>query len=157
VTATPGTAELARNAVGWALAHLGDRAYALRCLAFVEDAYERSNRIELFGGSSAAESAAAYGTKPYDPQAPPPRGAFVFYACSGPADGRTVAWGHVGLALGEGRVIHAWDRVRIDDARAVPNLTPRAGWTPPTLLGWTPPSRLLRGHQLREWDAVAGV
>ena len=77
-------------------------------------------------------------TAPYDPLAPPPAGAFVFYACGGPVDGTHRDWGHVGLALGDGRVVHAWDEVRVDDARDVEDLRPAAGWTAPRLIGWAP-------------------
>jgi hypothetical protein len=45
---------LARRAVAWALDHVGSTGCAGRCLGFVEDAYERSNAIEVFGGDSAA-------------------------------------------------------------------------------------------------------
>ncbi|MFS0714814.1 hypothetical protein ABC195_13115 [Microbacterium sp. 2P01SA-2] len=38
--------------------------------------------------------------------------------------------GHVGLSLGDGLVIHAWDRVRIDDHRRLEALRPAPGWTP---------------------------
>ena len=130
---------------------MGERTYALRCLAFVEDAYERPNAIEIFGGDSAAASARQYGAEPYDPAAPPPAGAFVFYACGGPVDGAHRDWGHVGLALGDGRVVHAWDEVRVDDAREVQALRPAAGWTAPRLIGWTPPARILEDHQQRDW------
>ena len=138
-------------AVAWALGRVGERTYPLRCLAFVEDAYERPNGIEVFGGDSAAESAARYATEPYDPLAPPPAGAFVFYACGGPVDGTYRDWGHVGLALGDGRVVHAWDEVRVDDARQVEDLGPAAGWTAPRLIGWAPPGRILEGHRARDW------
>jgi cell wall-associated NlpC family hydrolase len=141
----------AAAAVAWALARLGDETYGLRCLAFVEDAYERANDIEVFGGDSATESAARYGTTPYVADAPPPTGALVFYDCGGPVDGEWRDWGHVGLALGDGRVVHAWDRVRVDPARAVERLTPAAGWEQPALVGWTSPARVLQGHRPRRW------
>ncbi|MFE2290542.1 hypothetical protein [Streptomyces sp. NPDC059452] len=35
------------NAIAWARQHLGTASYASRCLAFVEDAYERANGLEL--------------------------------------------------------------------------------------------------------------
>ena len=41
VTATD-QAAAAAAAVAWAVARVGDAGYALRCLAFVEDAYERA-------------------------------------------------------------------------------------------------------------------
>jgi cell wall-associated NlpC family hydrolase len=123
----------------------------LRCLAFVEDAYERPNGIEIFGAGSAAASAKQYGTTPYDPLTPPPAGAFIFYACGGPVGGVQREWGHVGLALGDGRVVHAWDEVRVDDAREVERLRPEVGWTSPRTLGWTGPERILEGHRRRDW------
>jgi cell wall-associated NlpC family hydrolase len=118
----------------------------------VEDAYERPNGIEIFGGESAADSAARYGTTPYDPMTPPPAGAFVFYACGGPVDGIQRDWGHVGLALGDGRLVHAWDEVRVDDAREVERLRPIAAWTAPRIVGWTAPERILEGHSRRDWS-----
>lgn len=38
------------SAICWAKERLGSQEYPLRCLAFVEDAYERSNGIEMWGG-----------------------------------------------------------------------------------------------------------
>jgi len=138
-------------AVAWALARVGDTGYALRCLAFVEDAYERANEIEVFGGASATESAALYGLSSYSGNEPPPAGSLVFYACGGPVDGTWRDWGHVGLALGDGRVVHAWDAVRVDAAAAVEELEPAAGWTRPRLVGWASVERVLEGHRARRW------
>ena len=118
----------------------------------MEDAYERPNGIEIFGGDTAAESAARYGTTAYDPLAPPPAGSFVFYACGGPVDGIQRDWGHVGLALGDGRVVHAWDEVRVDNAHDVERLRRTAGWTALRIVGWTPPARILDGHRSRDWS-----
>ncbi|MDP9273650.1 MAG: C40 family peptidase [Chloroflexota bacterium] len=145
--------ELVELAVAWALAHLGSPDYALRCLAFVEDAYERANQIEVFGGDSAAESAARYGTHPLERAAPPPRGALVFYACGGPVQGEHREWGHVGPSLGDGEVVHAWDRVRVDDIEAVEHLIRADGWSQPRLLGWTAADRVLEGRATRDWAA----
>jgi cell wall-associated NlpC family hydrolase len=144
--------QLASAAVEWALRHLGDRGYALRCLAFVEDAYERANGIEVFGGSSATESAQLYGLEPYEADDPPPPGSLVFYTTEGPIDGRLRDWGHVGLALGDGRVVHAWDVVRVDPAEAVEGLLPAAGWSQPRLMGWAGTARVLAGHRPRTWN-----
>jgi cell wall-associated NlpC family hydrolase len=101
------------NAIRWAQERLGATDYATRCLAFVEDAYEESSHVEIFGGSSAKESADEYEAE--QNQGEPPIGAFVFYACSGPIKDEIKDWGHVGLYIGNGQVIHAWDKVRIDD------------------------------------------
>ena len=118
----------------------------------MEDAYERSNAIELQGAASAAESSALHDLRPYEAASPPPAGAYVFYACGGPVDGIRREWGHVGLALGDGGVAHAWDVVRIDDAAAIPGLSPASGWSAPRLIGWATPEDVLRGHAPRDWE-----
>jgi cell wall-associated NlpC family hydrolase len=143
-------------AIAWALARVGAASYASRCLSFVEDAFERSNQIEIFGGATAAESAMLYGVQPYESDAPPPPGAFVFYAWRGAIDGVDGDWGHVGLSLGVGRLVHAWNVVRVDEVHAVTRLMSTAGTEAPRLIGWTPVDRILEGHRRRDWDDGAG-
>ncbi len=133
------------NAARWAQEHLGSMDYPFLCLAFVEDAYEESNHVEIFGGSSAQESADEYGA--VQNQGEPPLGPFVFYACAGPVGDEIKDWGHVGLCVGEGKVIHAWDKVRIDHYLDVQNLTPAHDWTQPEYLGWTPIERIFVGYR----------
>jgi hypothetical protein len=135
------------NAIRWAQEHLGATEYVGRCLSFVEDAYEQSNHVEIFGGSSAKESADEYGAA--QNRGEPPLGSFVFYACAGPVGGEIKHWGHVGLCIGEGKVIHAWDAVRIDDYLDVQNLPPTPGWTPPQFCGWAPIKRIFVGYRRR--------
>ena len=132
---------IVERAIAWALEQLGSPDYALRCLAFVEDAYEIPNEIEVFGGSSARESAELYEAQRSTGE--PPAGAFVFFATTGLVDGIERDWGHVGLATGDGRMIHAWPQVRIDDITAMPSL-PSGSWSTPGYLGYAPPSRILR-------------
>jgi cell wall-associated NlpC family hydrolase len=150
------TMVIGRNAIRWAEQHVGSAAYATRCLAFVEDAIERSNGIEIFGGDDAAESARQYGAVD---TSEPPLGALVFYDSVGELFGSRRDWGHVGLSLGGGDVIHAWDKVRIDHYLSLASLTPAAGWEPLHLLGWVPLTRVLEGSRRREWstDAVAAA
>ncbi|MFE1360402.1 NlpC/P60 family protein [Streptomyces harbinensis] len=138
------------NAIAWAEHHLGSTAYATRCLAFAEDAYERANHLELFGGDTAHESATAYEAATRD--GVPPRGAFVFFDSVGELFGTRRNWGHVGIALGEGRIIHAWDRVRVDNTAAIEALTPPPGWDRPRAAGWAPAELVLRGSRPRRWD-----
>jgi cell wall-associated NlpC family hydrolase len=135
------------NAIKWAREQLGSSAYSFLCLAFVENAYEEGNKIEIFGADSAKASAELYGVQ-RSPFAPP-RGTFVFYDCSGPSpiDGVEKNWGHVGLSCGDGKVIHGWDRVREDDYLAVEQLQGAPGWTQPRYLGWTSVERILQGHR----------
>jgi len=135
------------NAIRWAQEHLGATEYAARCLAFVEDAYEESNHVEIFGGSSAQESADEYGAAQH--RGEPPLGSFVFYACAGPAGGEIKHWGHVGLCSGEGQVIHALATVRIDHYLDVQNLTLAPGWSQPQFIGWAPIERIFVGYRRR--------
>jgi hypothetical protein len=134
------------HAIHWAQAQVGSAAYPFRCLAFVEDAYECANRVEIFGGSTAAESAEEYGARS-NRQHLPPRGAFVFYECFGPLRGEYKNWGHVGLCLGEAQVIHAWDKVRQDHYLDVERLTPAPGWSAPRYIGWTPVECIFVGYR----------
>lgn len=136
------------NALQWAREQLGSGAYRFLCLSFVEDAYEEGNAIEIFGGDSAKESAELYGVQ--SSSSVPPRGAFVFYDCSGPLDGVEKNWGHVGLSCGDGNVIHAWDQVREGNYLAVEQLEGAPGWTHPKYIGWVSAERILQGHRKRD-------
>ena len=109
--------KLTENMIYWAESKLGSTAYAGWCLAFIEDALEISNHIEIYGGDSAKESCEMY--KDALRGGVPERGAFVFYDCLCPSENGPVNWGHCGVSLGDGRVIHAWDMVRIDDYLAI--------------------------------------
>ncbi len=135
------------NAIRWAKTRLNSTEYPFRCLSFVEDAYEQGNQVEIFGGRSAKESADEY--EAWKNTAPIPLGAFVFYDCSGPLKGEYKNWGHVGLSIGHGDVIHAWDSVRIDNYLEIQNLTPGPGWTKPRYTGWAPVERIFQGHCTR--------
>ena len=52
--------KLTENMIRWAENKLGSTKYAGWCLAFIEDALEISNDIEIFGGESAKESCEMY-------------------------------------------------------------------------------------------------
>jgi cell wall-associated NlpC family hydrolase len=134
--------EIVERAIAWALAHVDAPGYALRCLAFVEDAYQIPNGIELFAGDTANEAAEAFRVR--SSTHPPIRGAFVFFASSSPIDGPDCDWGHVGLALGDGRVIHAWSSVRVDPISEIPRLPPAGGWTSLACVGCASPATILR-------------
>lgn len=137
-----------RAAVEWAVARVGSTGYLYKCLAFVEDAYELGNDIWLDGqGCSAKEAADAYGAQ--DHGGVPPKGAYVCYDCWGALQGERRNWGHVGLSAGDGRVIHPWGEVRVDDYLAIQDLD-AAGWTKPEYVGWIPVSAILKGVTARE-------
>ena len=129
------------NMIRWAEGKLGETKYAGWCLSFIEDALEKPNGIEIFGGDSAKESAVLYADAMR--QGEPERGAFVFYDCLCPGEDGPVNWGHCGIGLGDGKVIHAWDKVRIDDYQEIETMTARTG-DHPHYIGWVPVARVLR-------------
>lgn len=131
---------LTNNMISWAMAHMGVKNYAGWCLSFIEDALEISNNIEIFGGDSAKESCEMYSDALRTGY--PERGAFVFYDCLCPGEDGPVNWGHCGIAMQDGRVIHAWDKVRIDDYRSIEGLTALTG-DHPRYIGWVPLTRVL--------------
>ena len=61
--------------------------------------------------------------------------------CQGP-DG-PVNRGHCGISFGDGRIIHAWDTVRIDDYRETEAMTALSG-DHPKYIGWVPIERVLK-------------
>ena len=132
--------EMIENMINWAQEKLGNTQYAGWCLAFIEDALEISNDMAIFGGDCAKESCEMY----YDAiqTGIPERGAFVFYDCLCPGEDGIVNWGHCGISLGEGQVIHAWETVRVDDFRQIENLTSGIG-EHPKYIGWVPLKRVL--------------
>ena len=133
--------ELTENMIRRAKDQLGSSDYAGWCLSFIEDALEKSNGIEIFGGDSAKESALLYadGTR----QGEPERGTFVFYDCICQGPDGPVNWGHCGISLGDGRIIHAWDTVRVDDYQEIEALT-TLSWDHPKYIGWVPVERVLK-------------
>lgn len=132
---------LTDNMIAWAENMLGDTKYAGWCLSFIEDALEKSNGLEIFGGDCAKQSCCLYSDALSG--GIPERGAFVFYDCMCPGENGPVNWGHCGISLGGGQVIHAWDRVRIDGYLEIERLTALSG-DKPGYLGWVPLERVLK-------------
>lgn len=128
------------NMISWAENRLENREYAGWCLSFIEDALEVSNDIEIFGGDCAKESFEMY--RDAAQKGKPEKGAFVFYDCLCKTEEGLVNWGHCGIALEDGRLIHAWDTVRIDDYLDIEKMTSNAG-IHPKYLGWVPVERVL--------------
>lgn len=139
----------ADNAIKWAKGHLNSKEYCYRCLAFVEDALERSNNIEIFGGDTAKESADLYEAHKHTDM--PPKGSFVFYDCFGTINNEYKNWGHVGLSIGNGEIIHAWDKVRIDNYLDIEKLITAPGWVKPKLIGWVPLERVMLGFKRKTY------
>lgn len=131
---------LTENMIRWAINRLGETKYAGWCLSFIEDALEIPNGIEIFGGDSAKASALLYADAMQTGE--PERGAFVFFDCLCVGEDGPVNWGHCGIALGDGTVIHAWDRVRIDRIAEIGRMTALSG-DRPRYIGWVPLRRVL--------------
>lgn len=55
--------------------------------------------------------------------------------------------GGVGLSIGNGEVIHAWDKVRITNYLDVEKLTTAPGWEKPKFIGWVLLERIMVGFQ----------
>ena len=66
-----------------------------------------------------------------------------------------VNWGHCGICLGEGQVIHAWATVRIDDFRQIEQLTSPIG-EHPRYIGWVPIERVLSQKSDRQMQKKFG-
>ncbi|HHV60909.1 MAG TPA: C40 family peptidase [Clostridiaceae bacterium] len=133
------------NAIKWAKEKASLKEYMFKCLAFVEDAYGISNNVEIFGGSCARESADEY--EACKNSGIPPAGAFVFYDTYGTIHGEYKNYGHVGLHIGNGEIIHAWDKIRIDNYLDVQKLPTAPGWTSLKLIGWEPVERIFLGYR----------
>ncbi len=129
------------NMIRWAEGKLQSAEYAGWCLSFIEDALEISNGIEVFGGDSAKASCELY--RDALCLGAPERGAFVFYDCICASEDGSVNWGHCGIGLGDGGVIHAWDVVRTDGYLDIEAMTTPAG-NHPKYIGWVPVERVLR-------------
>lgn len=132
--------EMIENMINWAEEKIGCFEYAGWCLSFIEDALEISNNIEIFGGDCAKASCVMYSDALRTDV--PERGAFVFYDCLCPSENGIVNWGHCGISLGGGKVIHAWDVVRTDDYLQIEKLVSAIG-EQPKYIGWVPIERVL--------------
>jgi cell wall-associated NlpC family hydrolase len=141
----------AANAVKWAVEQLGSADYPGLCYAFCEDAYEEGGNIWLDGQGRTAKEAADFYLARADsqPDACPPAGSYIFFDCSGEINGDYRNWGHMGLALGDGQIVHSWGKVRVDPMSAVESLPSPPGWTQPSYLGWCPPELVLVGMRVK--------
>ncbi len=129
------------NMIAWAESMLGSAKYTGWCLYFIEDALEKSNGLEIFGGDCARASCVLYSDALKG--GIPEKGTFVFYDCMCMSENGPVNWGHCGICIGDGRVIHAWDKVRTDGYLEIEQLTALSG-DRPVYTGWVPLERVLK-------------
>lgn len=145
--------ERIEKAVAWALNWTdgppypeGNPPYSWKCLGFVLDAYKYGAGVDpreyiMNPEDFSYAKRAAEALKAKDNRGIPPRGAYVFYDCWGTlTDWGYDNWGHVGLSVGNGEVVHAWgEEFRIDNYLAIQNLSPGGDWTNPQYIGWAYP------------------
>jgi len=105
--------ESEKAAVYWVLSKLESTEYRFQCLNFVEDAYEKGAGMEFAGYYYTKEVADKLDVGRNT--GVPLFGAFVFYDCWGIINRKYRNWGHVGLLIGEGKVVHALDKVRVNN------------------------------------------
>jgi NlpC/P60 family len=97
----------AEGAIAWALGRQGDPSYNFWCLKFVAHAFGAN--AAGFPTAQAAANALGVRDRAAGPAAAP-RGALVFFRYVY----RGVSYGHVGISLGDGRMVHAVQTVRVE-------------------------------------------
>ncbi len=133
--------EIIDNMISWANCKLGENTYTGFSLAFIEDSLEKSNDIKIEVGNSAKKTSELY----LDDirSGVPEKGSFVFYDFMGPGNGGLENLGHCGISLEDGKVIHAWNEVRIDRYLDIENMSSING-DKPKYIGWLPIDRILK-------------
>ena len=112
-----GQIDRGENAITWARTFRNQSAYAWRCERFVENAF---NVTQAFDSAAAAQKSATLS------RTEAPRGALVYFR----PDDWNRRLGHVGISLGNGRMISAFDRVVETNYASDPLLKASyAGWT----------------------------
>ena len=133
--------QLTENMISWAKNRLGSSKYNNRPLQFVEDALEKSNHIKVFADEDIEELYDLYKDRLH--QGRPERGTIVFYDCRTLNEEGSVSWGHCGIGLRDGKVIHSLDAVRIDDHLEIEDMT-APDRNNPKYLGWLTIETLLK-------------
>jgi len=165
------------KAIRWAVSQEGKTKWCGYCLRFVADAY----RGKLPKGWDSPEDAKEnLGTSfyPASKNYNPPRGALIFFSaygkyCDAPYECIDLAdYGHIGIYLGDGKVVHAFGSVKVQDVAEIVRLSGRdskknqfgigsyVGWAypPREWLEGTDQSVVLPAPQLREpEDGAIGV
>jgi hypothetical protein len=121
------------GAISWALTQRNLKKWAWRCERFVEEAYGIRGQF-----TTAAAAAAKLHPHPGSVKAAP-RGSLLFFA----ADKYNRRFGHVGLSLGDGKMLSALTRVTTTDVAGSPYWRKLyVGWAdaPDTWPGRIPPS-----------------
>jgi len=149
------------KAIAWAEKMIGDTSYAYECQIFVGDTYRETGTSPA---TYTCAKAAADALDAKDSSGTPPRGAYVFYDWSGTLNRVYKNWGHVGLSVGNGKIIHASETNPVEKSQydkigltyigwAYPSIAPpinsfKTAWefdTPGDKEGWLP-------HNIEAWS-----
>jgi len=126
------------EAINWAKNHLGTYEYNLYCLRFVLNSYTKGANISVqrynYAFLSAKETNARSNINKKIP-----RGAFIYFNWWGEINGIYRNWGHVGLALNDTEMIHAYGSVRKDLIEFSNDYE---------YIGWAWPNIILRSPQI---------
>jgi len=111
--------------------------YNFDCLRYVQRAYI-TGASSPFTPIGYARKAAEELNAAKNDKSIPPRGAFVFYEWDGDIKDYCVNCGHVGLSIGNGEIIHNYEKsIKIQNYKSLnPTLHPYVGWAYPPV---TPP------------------
>jgi len=134
------------KAIAWASKkmEIGDKNYSGWCLKFVQDAYEytlpEDNTVTRYGYPKEAVDS---GELEVINNETPPCGAYVFYEWWGTVEGEYRNWGHVGISLGNGQIIHAWNVIKkenyLDLASTIEKHNLEEGKPGEGYIGWAKP------------------
>lgn len=129
------------DAIAWAEDAIEVKPYPYNkeCLTFVQDAYDKETGANtVIKRYACAKDAADALNAAENNEGLPPRGTFVFYKWYGEAGGVYDHWGHVGLSIGNRKIIHNFGTsMKEQDYKSLDQTTfPYIGWAYPPL---TPP------------------
>jgi len=141
--------EQVEKAIKWAKSQEGKMDWSGYCLKFVAQAFGQKSS----GWASPVDAIGKLGNRfyPVEKCQNPPRGALIFFSAKGKWCGASYGcidspdYGHIGIYLGNGEVIHAYGRVRIQTLTAVEQLATtdskgNKSWID-SYIGWAYPSR----------------
>ncbi len=96
-----------KPAINWAQSQVGSHSYDYWCAAFCFDAYAKGAGTSITR-SATAKAAADTTNAAANRSSEPPAGTFVFFDWWGTVDGVYANYGHMGISLGNGKIIHAF-------------------------------------------------
>lgn len=139
------------KAIEWAKSKIGSEEWYGWCLRFVRQAFGLGKKEPIYplGWGSANDARRSLEKRGifYSEDRNPPRGVLVFFSTT---PGTYKVYGHVGISLGNGKVIHAYSKVRedsIDEIEKLKNIDTYLGWAYPPK-EWFGPHKITKNREL---------